>query len=474
MDRRRFLRSAGALGLAAGLPSTVRAGADLCRGTVAGGGRPLPGVRVSDGCRVVTTDADGRFTLPLDGDSGPFVFVTTPAGYWTDAFYVPAARAAAAPVHFGLDRRGQSEDHLSLFLTDVHLGERGRKWSYDRFAATIDEINALDPAPAFVWCGGDITLQGGRGKEYADMTARLKVPVRHTAGNHEMLVGRPDPRAEFHGRFGPTYYSFDVGGAHYVALDGCRVVPEEKGYRNVHGRVSDRELHWLAEDLKHVPDGMPTVLTVHVPLLSTYPQRRDVAAKDVPWWVASNADAVLDLLAKHRVPLVLQGHLHENERLLKGKTEFVTSISVCGRWWQAADGREDGVGGEPRGYRRVEVRGGRVSHAYVSSAESRVNACGEVAGRPGKLAAGRPADLLVNIFDSGSRTVVRWQIDDGPWVRLKQVTPVGKHEGARMAHHWAWPVDAPALRPGKHRLRVRCEEEGQAEQGFEHAIEAGA
>ena len=473
MHRRGFLRSAGALGLTAGVPAWLRAGDAVCRGTVSAAGKPLVAVRVSDGYRVVATDADGRFALPLNADSGPFVFVTTPAGYWTDAFYAPAATAAAGPVLFRLARREQPADHYTLFLTDVHLGERGRKWSFDRFAATVDEINRLDPPPAFVWCGGDITLQGGQGRRYAELTARLKAPVRHTAGNHEMLVGRPDPRAEFHDRFGPSYYSFDAGGTHYVALDGCRVVPEEKGYRNVHGRVSDRELHWLAEDLRHVPDGMPTVLAVHVPLVTTYPERRNVKSADVPWWVAANGATVLDLLTRHRVPLVLQGHLHENERLVRGKTEFVTSISVCGRWWQAAEGREDGVGGEPRGYRRVEVKGGRVSHAYVGSAESRAAEGGEAVGRPDRLPAGRPADLLVNVFDGGPATVVRGRVDDGPWVRLDPATPVGKHEGTKMAHHWAWRVDAAALRPGKRRLAVRWEEEGRAAQEFAHPVEAG-
>ena len=75
--------SAGADGHCAG-PDGV-----IAQGTVSASGAPLEGVRVSDGLHVVTTDSSGFFELPLEAESGPFLFVTTPHGYWADRFWMP-------------------------------------------------------------------------------------------------------------------------------------------------------------------------------------------------------------------------------------------------------------------------------------------------------------------------------------------------------------------------------------------------
>ncbi len=98
MDRRTFLLAAGTtLGMgAAGLAQSPRAGVAGrgVRGVVQAQGRPLEGVPVSDGCRIVRTNARGEYELRLGPDSGPMVFVTTPRGTWSDRFYVPTLAAA--------------------------------------------------------------------------------------------------------------------------------------------------------------------------------------------------------------------------------------------------------------------------------------------------------------------------------------------------------------------------------------------
>ena len=68
----------------------------IIAGQVQANGQPLGNVLVSDGRRVVQTDSSGRYELPAGPDSGPFIFVTTPRGFWTDSFYVPMERAATA------------------------------------------------------------------------------------------------------------------------------------------------------------------------------------------------------------------------------------------------------------------------------------------------------------------------------------------------------------------------------------------
>jgi len=428
-------------------------------------------VRVSDGYRISITDASGKFEIPIGPESGPFVFVCLPAGYWTDRFYVPTSLAAAAPPVFRLRSCLASESYRAVYLTDVHLGEGRADQSYSRFEATIEEINSLDPTPAFCWVGGDITLQGGKGEKYVELMSRLKMPVRNAVGNHELLVREADPRERFQRLFGPTYYSFDVGQVHYVTLDGCQVNPKAEGYRNVEGLLSNRELHWLAEDLRRVPEGTAKVVSIHIPLVSDYAERRGTTAAKVPYWIVQNADEVADLLAGHGVSLVFQGHLHENQRGRRQGIEFVESISVSGRWWKAElAAREHGVSGEPRGYRILEVNGSTIRHHYQSSGESRVDAVGEIAGRPAVLPAHREAVLSVNIFDGTPETIVSASLDGGDFKRLAPGTRLCYHENLRPAHHWEWKIPAVGLTPGKHVLQVETRESDQPVQSIEHNV----
>ena len=167
MKRREFVQQAAAIGLTVTtgwqrLPAAPVPPAEV-RGHVVCGAQPLSGVRVSDGYHVVLTDGSGRFSMPVGPDSGSFLFVTTPSGYWTDRFYIPIALAVKESPVFRLDRREAHEQHATVYLTDVHLGEGHAEESYARFQATLDEINAMDPLPAVCWVGGDITLQGGKG-----------------------------------------------------------------------------------------------------------------------------------------------------------------------------------------------------------------------------------------------------------------------------------------------------------------------
>ena len=480
MKRREFIHKAAALGLSVATgrngPLYGAPAAPIeVRGHVVAGGKGLAGVAISDGYQSVVSDGSGEFSILLSSDSGPFLVLTVPSSYWTNRFYISTAEAVKKSPVFHLNPLQQDDRYTAIYMTDVHLGEGNSDQSYARFQATIDEINALDPLPAFCWVGGDITLQGGKGQRYVELMSQLKVPVRNAVGNHEMLVRELDPRESFQRLFGPTYYSFNVGQVHYVTLDGCHIQPRAEGYKNVEGLLSARELHWLADDLRQVPDEMAVVVAIHIPLISDYPLRRGTTAEKVPYWVMQNADEVVDLLTDHGVSLVLQGHLHENERNMRSGIEFVESISVCGRWWKAADGALDhGVSGEPRGYRILEVDGSTVRHQYKSSAESRTDAVGEIAGRPSNLQADRDCVLSVNIFDATAKSTVAASLDERRFELLTPGTTVRYHEDLEPAHHWKWTIPGSAIPSGQHMLRVQVREPGSPLQQFEHAIAATA
>ena len=473
-DRRTFLQQAASVGLAVGTGDWCRALAapvpsTEIRGSVVSGKKPLAGVRVSDGLRVVQTDASGDFRIRVGPDSGPFLFVTTPSGHWTDSFYVATSAAARQRPVFRLKPRSTDPSHRLVYMTDVHLSEGNSSESVKRMNRTIDEINGLDPLPDVCWVGGDISLDHREGPRYVELVSRLKMPVRHSVGNHEFQLKTGDPLGRFRQLFGPTYYSWDIGGLHCITLDGCHIDTTDGKPGRVIGQFGRRELQWLAADLAAVPRGMTTVVAVHIPLASNYPPRRGTTAEKSPQWIITNAEQAIDQLKTHGVKLVLQGHLHENQRMVQSGIEFVESVSVCGTWWAAKAGeREDATSGEPRGYRLVNWSGDRLIHHYHGSAESRIDAAGEIVGRPGKLPASKAADLLVNIFDGTDTTRVQAQIDSRPPVALKPSNR-GRHFGdLQAAHHWSWIIPSSDLTTGKHQATIRVEEPGRPRQKFTH------
>jgi UDP-2,3-diacylglucosamine pyrophosphatase LpxH len=459
-SRRTFIRRAAACGLLAGVDArALFAAAERAtvRGTVSGGAAPLPGVRVSDGRSVAVTDARGAYALEVGPESGPFLFVTTPAGFWAPVFFAPTAEAArAGRADFALAPCAQASRFAFVFMTDMHLENGGVR--LEKFARSIAEINAL--GPAFVWAQGDICLEGNAGKDYVACLSALTMPVRNGAGNHEMLVKEPDPRAAFHALFGPTYYSFDWAGVHCVVLDGRDVRLPASDWRSVRGRVTARELAWLAADLAAKPKGMPVVAGVHIPLVSTCPDRRAAPPEDYGAWRIENAEEVHALLAANDVKLVLQGHVHENERILRDGVEYVATGAMAGSWWGSGAGFERGVDRAPRGYRVVEVDGAAIAHRFVSSAESHVEAAGECVRDGATLLPRRHTRLVFNVYDGASWAQGTGTIDGAA---AGMVAPFAAGSGDMLLpHHFVFDADTSALAPGAHRAGIELGPGGAA------------
>ena len=429
--------------------------ASILRGHVSGDGKALAGVLVSDGCRVVRTDGDGEFRLPVDDDSGRFVFVTPPRGYWSDEFYIPLATATErGGVDFQLEGTEQSDRFDFVFITDMHL-ER-REVGGLKLKASLNEINALKPKPAFLWFQGDICLQSGASDLYAECCQVADMPARQGAGNHEMILEHENPRDDFEQRFGPTYYSFDWGPLHCIVLDGNKPIPGESGWQAVHGAVEGSELKWLQADLAAQPKGKPIVVGVHIPIVSSYPERRSTSPQNAPYWEMTNSRSLTKLFSENGVRLVLQGHMHENERTTVDGVEYVTSISISGSWWKAESGFERGVDNCPRGYRIISVDGNRIAHRYQSTAESRVERVGEFPGLTGSRKASKDTAFVFNCFDAPNGSTAVARIDNGQWQPMPHFSaPSRATAGLTMPHHFRLVADTTALDSGQHTITVR-------------------
>jgi len=348
-----------------------------------------------------------------------------------------------------------AHDFDVAFITDVHV-EKGQL-AVAKFSQTIAEINAL--RPAFVWDMGDMSLYPNSSPAYLDCVKQLHMPLHACPGNHDIALNDPNPCRLFSDCFGPTYHSFDLGGVHFISLDANTVV-QRQGKNTIDACLDPDQMAWLKADLADTAQQTPIICGVHIPIVSTYIKRRGGGSFPADFPIApqfnpARAEALIDVLAQHNVKLVLQGHAHENERMTVRGIEFVSSISVCGSWWRSGEGFERGVDNVPRGFRIIEVRGGRIQHRYVSSGESKVERQGGFAGLDKPVTPSQRSMIVFNCYDAPNGSSAKARIDTGPWTPMQEYTEKGGTIRMQMPHHFCLRTDTTTLPPGQHRITAQ-------------------
>jgi 3',5'-cyclic-AMP phosphodiesterase len=207
---------------------------------------------------------------------------------------------------------------------------------------------------------------------YAQTEQALGLKVHHTIGNHDHFgifaknlveVGSPGYGKQMYTeRIGPTYYSFDHKGYHFIVLDTIQPTPD----RSWEARIDAPQIEWLTADLAKLTPGAPVIVTAHVPLVTAFASYPAPAATGSgttppsahPQMVVANAYEVLPLLEKHNVLAVFQGHTHINETVTFRGVQYITSGAVCGNWWH---GTRLGI---PEGFTVVSLRNGKLTYRY--------------------------------------------------------------------------------------------------------------
>ena len=72
-----------------------------------------------------------------------------------------------------------------------------------------------------------------------------------------------------------------------------------------------------------------------------------------------NARQLRTLLAKYNVKLILQGHMHVNERIVVSNVTYITTGAVCGNQWKAPR-----FGEFSEGYGVITISKGQFEYAY--------------------------------------------------------------------------------------------------------------
>ncbi|MGJ7030990.1 calcineurin-like phosphoesterase C-terminal domain-containing protein [Niabella hirudinis] len=325
------------------------------KGRVTCAGTGVPGVVVSDGVAVTTTNADGIYYLP-SAKTKNFVFISVPGGYEVGAantilpaFY-QAFKAAASVVetmNFTLTKT-DNDRHVVLALGDMHLANRNddvaqfQNGFLPDAKATIERYRQLG-YKVYGLTLGDMTWDAYwyankyGFAEYLSVMKNINIPVFHTMGNHDndpYVAADWAAEAGFRASLGPTYYSFNLGKVHYIVLDNIEYV-NTGGAR---GTVGDRsynetlvasQLAWLKKDLAAVADkSAPVILAMHIHL-NNNPSASETASLNL-----TNAADLISCFSGFSNVHVLTGHTHicyayENTPTLMEHN----SGAVCATWW---------------------------------------------------------------------------------------------------------------------------------------------
>jgi predicted phosphodiesterase len=382
------------------------------RGRVTGNGRPLSGVRVSDGLSVVQTGSDGRYTLVSDS-AQPFVFVSTPSGWQparnptgTARFYQPiVSDMAEQRADFALEARANDKSHSLLVLADPQTEV---KYETDLLHAetvpdVVQTVQRLGERAVVGIACGDIMFDNlDLYPEYERAVQRMGVPFYQVIGNHDLdFASRTTEGAikTFSGLFGPQAYSFDLGAVRYIVLNN--VFWHGAGYV---GYVDGRQLAWMANDLATLEKGRTVVVLEHIPAMSTSDSRNTGARNPSASNAQANRQALYRMLEGYKAYIVA-GHMHEFERNRDGGVEQIVAGAVCGAWWSGPICYD----GTPNGYLVLNGDDEQVSWQYKSTGLA-VEQQMRLYGRGGDSTA--PDEICANVWAADESWRVTW-IEDG-------------------------------------------------------------
>ena len=457
----------------------------------------LADVRVSNGREVVVTDADGRYSLPVDDDT--IIFVIKPTGYRPiiDKFnlsryyyihkpngsppqdfpgvpptgplpksidfpLIPVAEPTAFDVIFFGDTQPRDQKEIDYIAHDVVEELAGVKAA---FGVTLGDV-LFDDLSLF--------------DSFNRTISQIGIPWYNVLGNHDINYASEDDELSdetWERVYGPPYYSFDYGPVHFIAVDDVHWMRD--GNRKLYKTgLSEDQLAFIQNDLKFVPQDRLVVAMMHIPLVKSTP------------WIEPRREQLLRILETREHCISLAGHTHHHEHVLMSSADgwkgtrphhHIINVTVCGAWWS---GKPDEHGiphtmcadGTPNGYTIMHFDGTKYLLDYKAARRDQAEQM-RITAPEFTVIGDNAQEFRANVFNAIPGAVVEWRIGDGEWLPMTKCEgepdPLFKalfDEEQPLKDSLPWrklasPMPCPHLwkaklaninSPGTHRIQVRA------------------
>ena len=457
----------------------------------------IAGIRVSNGESIVLTDAEGRYSLPVDDDE--IVFVIKPRDWMTPLskdnlpqfhyIHKPAGSPATAKfagveptgplpesIDFPLRRRPEPDRFKAIMFGDPQPRDLAEVEyiAHDVIEQIIAEI-AHDAA--FGVTLGDIVFDDLSVMEPLNQAiALIGIPWYNVIGNHDLNLDAPNDALSdetFERIYGPPYYSFDYGPAHFLVLDDVTWYGAKDGENaHYHGGLGESQMAFIRRDLELIPEDQLVVLMMHIPLTDV-----------------KDRQELYRLIEKRPATVSISAHTHYMEHRLIDKADgwrgpkphhHIVNVTVCGSWWR---GQKDERGiphatmsdGGPNGYTIMQFDGHRYSLEFRAAsrpADYQMNVYAPEAVDQMALVS---TVVMANVFNGSQATEVSMRVGKGEWVPMERITIADpaflrekRREESLSDRTWTdlpkphvtphmWRGMLPALLPvGSHLIEVRA------------------
>jgi len=229
-------------------------------GKLDAGEQGIAGISVSDGMNIIKSDSNGSYSFnSIPQKSLSSVFVIMPEGYKASKSFFHLVQGNLKEANIGLVHDPKSS--LKKF-TFIH----GSDIQFDivpQIAKLRDEFTNLKRIIAksqarFIVCAGDLTPFGKipNLKAISTEAARLPIPFHAVFGGHDGIKANKT-FTTYSKVFGPTIYSWNYGGVHFIAM-----ISE---MQNATKQQKRRQWTWLKNDLKSLPAKQPIIIATHLP-----------------------------------------------------------------------------------------------------------------------------------------------------------------------------------------------------------------
>jgi len=398
----------------------------------------IAGVCVSNGRDVVQTDAEGRWSLPVDDDT--ILFMVKPEDWMTPVnadqipqfFYIH--KPAGSPE---LDAKGVAPTGPLPSSIDFPLYKQDEPDEYsillfgDPQARGLREINFVTHDVVEECIGSDAKFGISLGDivaddvnlfaEYNESIAQIGVPWYNTFGNHDNNRGAGgDEHSDetFERFYGPGSYVFENGKVGFLVMDDVYFKPDGK----YEGGFTEDQLAFVRNYLATVSKDKLVVMTMHIPIVR-----------------CKYRDEMLAILAEHPHTLSVSAHTHTQANVFMGEElgwpgaephHHLIHATVCGSWW-CGTFDETGIphatmnDGAPNGYSTVYFDGNQYRVVFKAARRPADYQMNIYLPDDVEQAKAAETEILVNVFAGSERSTVEMQFGkEGEWKPLEQTKTI--------------------------------------------------